>query len=62
MKLTNTEREVVSLLSQDKTVQEIANIRGRSPSTVRVQVSSLKLKLGVGTDHGAVGKFLMLML
>jgi len=48
--------EVLSLLTQDKVVKEIADCLHKAVGTVRIQIKSIKDKLGCGTDHGLVAK------
>ena len=57
MKLTQAERENCRLLADDKSIKEVAGIRGVSPNTVKVQVNSAKQKLNVGTIQGLTAKF-----
>ena len=57
MKLTRSELENCRLLAEDKSIKQVADIRGVSPNTVKVQVNSAKLKLNVGTIHGLTAKF-----
>lgn len=59
MKLTKAEQTNCRLLAEDKSVKEVAAIRGVSPNTVRVQVESAKLKLGVNTQHGLTAKYII---
>ncbi|MDQ7092832.1 response regulator transcription factor [Desulfosporosinus sp. PR] len=44
--LTSTERELVKLLLQDKTIKEIASIRCVEPVTIKTQVKSMLRKFG----------------
>ncbi len=46
-KLTKAEQEVLTLLSRGMKYQEIAEVRGASPATVRKQCELLLLKLGL---------------
>jgi len=58
MKLTVRESQILTLLSQDRTVKQIANLSGRSIHTINAQIKSAKLKLCCFTDHGLVAKYL----
>ena len=57
MKLTQAEKENCRLLADDKSIKEVADIRGVSPNTVKVQINSAKQKLNVGTIQGLTAKF-----
>lgn len=58
MELTKSENEVLTLLVQDKTQKEIANMRGRSVYTVNSQIKSARQKFQTNTDHGLAAKFI----
>ena len=58
MNLTAKEVVVLNLLAQDKSAKEIAAVCGNSVFTIQCEIRSAKLKLGVGTCHGAVAKIL----
>jgi DNA-binding CsgD family transcriptional regulator len=58
MKLSPKEHQILVLLSEDKTVKQIANLFNRSTFTIQAQIRNAKLKLGVSTSHGAVAKIL----
>jgi DNA-binding CsgD family transcriptional regulator len=58
MKISTKEELVLILLAKDKSAKEIAGILGNSVFTIQVHIRTIKLKLGVGTCHGAVGKYL----
>ena len=58
MKLTLKEVVVLNLLAQDKSAKEIAAVCGNSVFTIQCEIKSAKIKLGVGTCHGAVAKFI----
>ncbi len=60
MKLTLKEVVVLNLLAQDKSAKEIAAVCGNSVFTIQCEIKSAKIKLGVGTCHGAVAKLLQL--
>jgi DNA-binding CsgD family transcriptional regulator len=60
MKLTAKEVRVLNLLAQDKSAKEIADICGNSVFTIQCEIRSAKIKLGVGTCHGAVAKIIQL--
>lgn len=54
VRLTEVERETLTLLRDGRTTQEIADIRIVSPNTVKTQLRTLYRKLGVKTRHHAV--------
>jgi DNA-binding CsgD family transcriptional regulator len=60
--LSKSEREIVFLLSQDKSAGEIADIRFRSLFTIQRQISTAKKKLQVNTSHGLTAKFVRMSL
>jgi len=60
MNLTPKEVLVLNLLCQDKSAKEIADICGNSVFTIQCEIKTAKLKLGVGTCHGAVAKIIQL--
>ena len=58
--LTKREKEVFSLLVQNKTTKEIADILFISEKTVRNHISNVMQKLGVKGRAGAVVELLKL--
>ena len=60
--LSKSEKEIVLLLSQDKSAGEIADIRFRSLFTVQRQINNAKRKLEVNTSHGLTAKFVRMSL
>lgn len=58
--LTKREKEVFSLLIENKTTREIANILSISEKTVRNHISNVMQKLGVNGRAGAVVELLKL--
>jgi glycosyltransferase involved in cell wall biosynthesis/DNA-binding CsgD family transcriptional regulator len=60
--LTDSETELLQLLSAGHSTEEIAAIRHRSPATVRNQLSTLYRKLGVTRRSEAVAKHAALSL
>lgn len=59
MNLTRSELENLRLLADDKSIKQVADTRGVSPNTVKVQINSAKQKLGIGTIHGLTAKYVM---
>lgn len=58
MELTPKELIVLNLLAQDKSAKEVAVICNNSIFTIQCEIKSAKLKLGVGTCHGAIAKIM----
>ena len=58
--LTKREKEVFSLLVENKTTHDIAEILGISEKTVRNHISNVMQKLGVNGRAGAVVELLKL--
>ena len=58
--LTNREKEVFSLLVENKTTREIADILNISEKTVRNHISNVIQKLGVVGRSGALVELLRL--
>jgi DNA-binding CsgD family transcriptional regulator len=52
--LTVVEQDLLRWIAAGRTSEEIAALRGRSPSTVRNQLSSMFKKLGAGNRAEAV--------
>lgn len=55
--LTDTEREVLRLVAEDRSVKEIAAITCINPSTVGVHKHRIRRKLNVHSDIGMYKKF-----
>ncbi len=58
--LTSREREIFTLLTQNKTTKEIANKLNISEKTVRNHISNTMQKLGVKGRAGAVVELIKL--
>ena len=58
--LTKREKEVFSLLIENKTTKEIADVLNISEKTVRNHISNVMQKLGVNGRAGAVVELLKL--
>ena len=58
--LTSREREIFTLLTQNKTTKEIANKLNISEKTVRNHISNTMQKLGVKGRAGAVVELIRL--
>lgn len=58
--LTNREKEIFTLLTQNKTTKEIANKLNISEKTVRNHISNTMQKLGVKGRAGAVVELIKL--
>jgi DNA-binding CsgD family transcriptional regulator len=54
IELTQIERDLLGWLAAGRTNDEMARLRGRSPATIRNQLSALYTKLGVATRAEAV--------
>jgi DNA-binding CsgD family transcriptional regulator len=55
--LTDTEKTVLRLVAEDKSVKEIAATMGISLTTVGVHRCNVRRKLGVNSDIGLFKKF-----
>ena len=58
--LTSREKEIFSLLTQNKTTKEIASLLNISEKTVRNHISNTMQKLGVKGRAGAVVELIKL--
>ena len=56
LELSGRERELLQFLSAGHSNDEIAELRNRSPATVRNQISTLYQKLGVARRTDAIAK------
>ena len=56
LEFSGRERELLQLLSAGHSNDQIAQLRNRSPATVRNQISTLYQKLGVARRTDAIAK------